>query len=107
MSVFRRALWADDATAKECTKCRAEFSLMCMKHHCRRCGLIYCNECTKKKLIVPEEEIVPRPQNWLQGKLPREVMTDEDDFRAPQRVCDPCSFQIRDLQTELRLRVSR
>lgn len=60
-------------------------------------------------MIVPEEDLVPRPANWLKQKVPSDfgVLSDEDNFRKPQRVCDPCSFQLKDLQSDLRLLVSR
>lgn len=103
-----RSLWADDETTTHCTKCGVEFSLMCFKHHCRKCGLIFCNDCSRTKYIVPQEELVPRPQSWLQQNLPMDyVVSDEDNFRCPQRVCDPCSYQLKDQQPELRLLVSR
>lgn len=58
-------------------------------------------------MIIPKEELVIRPQNWLQGKLPGEMLSDEDNFRCPQRVCDPCSYQLKDIQPEMRKQVSR
>lgn len=103
---FRRAVWADDNTVSSCTKCRTEFSFAVPKHHCRRCGLIFCNKCSRNKMIVPREELVSRPNNWLK-KIPGDVLNDEDNFRCPQRVCDPCSYNLKDLQTDLRQQVSR
>ncbi len=105
---FRRAIWAEDATVSRCTKCRVEFSVRIPKHHCRKCGLIFCQDCSKQKMIVPQDELVIRPQGWLHTKLPVGLaLSDEDNFRCPQRVCDPCSFQLRELQSQLRLQVSR
>jgi hypothetical protein len=105
---FRRAIWAEDATVTRCTKCRVEFTYRVPKHHCRKCGLIFCKDCSRSKMIVPQDELVPRPQSWWQTKLPPDLATsDEDNFRCPQRVCDPCSFQLKDMQQQLRLQVSR
>lgn len=107
MSV-RRAIWAEDNSVTRCTKCRNEFTLANTKHHCRKCGLIFCHECSRTKMIVPQEELVARPQSWFQSKLQLDMMiSDEDNFRCPQRVCDQCSFVLKDLQPQLRLQVSR
>jgi ribosomal protein L37E len=103
---FRRAIWADDSTVTRCTKCRGEFSYTVKKHHCRKCGLIFCGNCTKNRMIVPQEQLVARPQSvW--SKWSEKIISDEDNYRCPQRVCDPCSFQLKDLQPELRMAVSR
>jgi SH3 domain-containing YSC84-like protein 1 len=108
---MRRALWADDEANSTCSKCRSPFSYAVYKHHCRKCGLIFCNECSRSKLLIPAEELVLRPpENWLtkvQSSLPSAVVNDEDGFRAPKRVCDGCSHQLRGLQEDLRILVSR
>jgi len=81
-----------------------EFNLQVLKHHCRKCGLIFCHECTRNKLIVPQEELVPRPSSWLTNNI---FLSNEDNFRCPQRVCDNCYYQLLDQQPELRQEVSR
>lgn len=58
-------------------------------------------------MIIPKDELVIRPANWAANKLPGEFMSEEDNYRAPQRVCDPCSFTLRDLQADLRTQVAR
>lgn len=98
-----RRPWQKDASVTRCTQCAAEFGYKIFKHHCRKCGLVYCDGCTRHKLIVPEGELVIRPRNWLQ----EQVSTDEDNFRAPQRICDGCAPSLRGLQKKLQLEVSR
>lgn len=108
---FRKAIWADDSTVTQCTKCRATFDYRVYKHHCRKCGLIFCHDCSRHKMIIPKDELVDRPPTqglqWFQSKLPSDIISDEDNWRCPQRVCDPCSFQLKDLQPDLRQQVSR
>jgi len=105
---MRRAIWQDDESTSYCTKCKVEFKYpTVLKHHCRRCGLIYCADCTSSKLLVPADELVPRPPNWIQTKLPNDFNLDEDNFRIPQRVCDQCSHIVRNLQGELRTSVAK
>jgi hypothetical protein len=50
------ARWKADAevTACENTKCRKAFTVLRRKHHCRRCGGIYCDACTTKRMSLKE-----------------------------------------------------
>ena len=41
------------------------------------------------------------------SSMPNDIINQEDEFRAPQRVCDGCSHQLRNMQGDLRLLVSR
>jgi len=100
--------WAADESAPACTKCGCEFNIQRFKHHCRKCGLIFCNECSKSKLLIPRNELLDRPTSWITDQLKdASMLSDEDNFRAPQRVCDICSHQLRPLQGDLRSSVSR
>jgi hypothetical protein len=40
-------LWMPDSTAAYCQKCKAAFSLISRRHHCRNCGAIVCDACSK------------------------------------------------------------
>lgn len=40
----KNTLWQSSDTAWHCRKCALQFSLFQRKHHCRRCGGIFCNE---------------------------------------------------------------
>ena len=37
--------WLDDNEYNNCNICKANFSLFFRKHHCRKCGYIYCKNC--------------------------------------------------------------
>jgi hypothetical protein len=43
---FYGVIWEADDDIEHCRYCRAEFSLMWRKHHCRLCGGIYCGDCS-------------------------------------------------------------
>jgi hypothetical protein len=104
MSMFkRRAEWQADDGIEACRECRNEFAWTNTKHHCRLCGLIYCDSCTRHKLIVPEEDLVIRPRGFL-GDL---VAQEEDDFREPQRICNKCAPGLEEKQERLKSEVSR
>ncbi|CAA6669885.1 unnamed protein product [Spirodela intermedia] len=56
--------WVVDAS--HCQGCSSQFSFISRKHHCRRCGGIFCNSCTQQRMT-------------LRGQ-----------GDAPVRICDPC-----------------
>eukprot|EP00736_Rhodelphis_marinus_P011712 Rmarinus@m.3031 len=46
--------WVDDDTVQFCAECEAEFGLIVRRHHCRACGMIFCNSCTSRTMELPE-----------------------------------------------------
>eukprot|EP00743_Colponemidia_sp_Colp-15_P003909 GILK01004217.1.p1 GENE.GILK01004217.1~~GILK01004217.1.p1 ORF type:complete len:224 (-),score=45.02 GILK01004217.1:225-851(-) len=36
--------------SKECTGCSCHFSFSTRQHHCRKCGLAFCDDCSSKRL---------------------------------------------------------
>ncbi|KAJ8396754.1 hypothetical protein AAFF_G00013530 [Aldrovandia affinis] len=65
-------VWVPDSACDRCTACRAPFTLLRRRHHCRSCGKIFCARCS------PNEAPFPRIGQ-----------------RTPVRVCDHCfSFHI-------------
>jgi hypothetical protein len=39
--------WISDANRPTCIECYTEFGLLTRRHHCRRCGEIFCAKCSK------------------------------------------------------------
>jgi hypothetical protein len=39
--------WKPDEMAMECSLCGQQFGLFIRRHHCRKCGEIYCHSCCK------------------------------------------------------------
>lgn len=78
--------WLPDSASSTCMLCNVRFHpIMCSRHHCRYCGGIFCNECTKGRSLLPEK------------------------FRTgePQRVCDVCCVRLESVQPYLMDQVSR
>ncbi|CAH1443600.1 unnamed protein product [Lactuca virosa] len=78
--------WLADSAASYCMLCNVRFHpIMCSRHHCRFCGGVFCNECSKGRSLLPEK------------------------FRKgdPQRVCDVCCVRLQCVQVYLMDRVSR
>lgn len=78
--------WLPDSSASSCMLCSVHFHpIMCTRHHCRFCGGLFCNECSKGRSLLPER------------------------FRTgdPQRVCDVCCVRLESVQPYLMNQVSR
>ncbi|KAI3800324.1 hypothetical protein L1987_28413 [Smallanthus sonchifolius] len=56
--------WVIDAT--HCQGCSSQFTFINRKHHCRRCGGLFCGSCTQQRM-------------YLRGQ-----------GEAPVRICEPC-----------------
>lgn len=67
--------WVPDSDRTRCRNCNKAFGALTWKHHCRQCGDIFCDACSKKtkQLLYPARR----------GK--------DDHDAGPYRVCDPCS----------------
>ncbi|CAN6627926.1 hypothetical protein TRVA0_011S02168 [Trichomonascus vanleenenianus] len=46
-STIPRAHWRPDSERQECAACQRQFTLFERRHHCRRCGDIFCREDSK------------------------------------------------------------
>lgn len=42
--------WQDSTLVKSCYVCRIPFTLLRRKHHCRSCGKVICNGCSKSRM---------------------------------------------------------
>ena len=68
-----RERWMDDNSTNKCSGCNIEIKsgiISSGKHHCRRCGGIFCSDCTKHECVLPSL-----------------------GFHEPVRVCEKC-FEI-------------
>ncbi|CAK9151730.1 unnamed protein product [Ilex paraguariensis] len=78
--------WLPDSAASACMLCNVRFHpIMCSRHHCRFCGGLFCNQCSKGRSLLPVK------------------------FRTgdPQRVCDVCCVRLESVQSYLMDQVSR
>ena len=44
------ATWIPDSHHKECMQCQKQFTMTKRKHHCRFCGRLLCDDCTRHKI---------------------------------------------------------
>ncbi|XP_040429830.1 lateral signaling target protein 2 homolog isoform X2 [Cygnus olor] len=48
-----RPEWVPDSTCSQCCACRAPFTLLRRRHHCRSCGKIFCARCSPHTAALP------------------------------------------------------
>mmetsp|Transcript_4675 Transcript_4675/g.10994 ORF Transcript_4675/g.10994 Transcript_4675/m.10994 type:complete len:1065 (-) Transcript_4675:124-3318(-) len=63
-------VWESDHSSTECNLCSRKFTMWTRRHHCRFCGILCCNSCSLKRLMVPVKE----------GSSKKEA----------RRICDTC-----------------
>ena len=44
--------WVPDSEAFQCAQCQSKFSISVRRHHCRLCGKVFCNKCTKARIVL-------------------------------------------------------
>jgi hypothetical protein len=81
--VIEHYRWVADAERSQCAYCKIEFgSIWNRRHHCRRCGDIFCDDCTNQRCLVPLDEILSPPNGF----------TLLDD-KIAHRVCKACALR--------------
>ncbi|XP_030754837.1 myotubularin-related protein 3 isoform X2 [Sitophilus oryzae] len=50
-------LWVPDHAVSRCTGCGTEFWLGRRRHHCRKCGKIFCADCSEHATPLPSEQL--------------------------------------------------
>ncbi|CAN0005004.1 unnamed protein product [Pylaiella littoralis] len=86
--------WVKDEDVSECMNaCGTEFTPLERRHHCRCCGAIFCENCSRHRCLVQEPVTPP-------GKDPL-------DPTRPHRVCNACYADVQASQEELLSKVSK
>jgi hypothetical protein len=78
-----RPRWVPDEERPKCSGCKVEFKITLRRHHCRGCGEVFCDNCTKARSRVG----VPATRPGTEAV---------NDSVARVRVCSPCNERIRD-----------
>ncbi|KIJ21335.1 1-phosphatidylinositol-4-phosphate 5-kinase [Paxillus involutus ATCC 200175] len=87
-------LWKPDALASTCDNfyCHVKFSVLERRHHCRKCGGVFCHQCTSRVthlLDVSNLDFLHPPRN-----VPISTFESPTSPVALEKVCDDCWDQI-------------
>uniref|UniRef100_A0A3B3S3A7 FYVE-type domain-containing protein n=1 Tax=Paramormyrops kingsleyae TaxID=1676925 RepID=A0A3B3S3A7_9TELE len=52
--LFCLPVWVPDNECTHCTACKAPFTFLRRRHHCRCCGKIFCGRCSSKEAPLPQ-----------------------------------------------------
>ena len=50
--------WDSDSQHPNCFDCKDKFSFFLRRHHCRKCGKIFCEKCIKNYIVFKTPHIV-------------------------------------------------
>lgn len=80
--------WVDGNLVKLCPNCARKFNITRRQHHCRLCGSVMCNDCSRYLSVDVAASLAdPSSANAAASALP--LATDADD-PANLRVCEHC-----------------
>ena len=99
MAAASHAPWMRSQDVFECCKCRVDFNLFIRQHHCRRCGGVFCEDCSHFRCLVPEDELAVPPEGSSHDR--------GMDPSKPLRVCGPCATALFPLQDHLSSTVTK
>ncbi|KAI0352816.1 FYVE-domain-containing protein [Trametes cingulata] len=77
------AQWERDEAVSECRECRRRFTFLNRRHHCRRCGRIFCDRCSSYRVLLDPSDIVHDP-SFPESSL----------VATQQRVCRGCYEEV-------------
>jgi len=77
---IKEARWTDDKEVNQCIQCAKPFNVSRRKHHCRRCGGVFCQECSSNRMCLASSA-------------------------KPMRVCDTCNNALLKNYTSLTSRI--
>ena len=60
--------WQYDDWVTHCASCQAPFTPLNRRHHCRLCGNIFCNPCSRQRALIPPSRIVLVPKGGKKVK---------------------------------------
>ena len=46
--------WIKDEEVQDCMACKIPFTVIRRRHHCRKCGGVFCADCTKNRIAILE-----------------------------------------------------
>ena len=105
-------VWVSDEAVSTCRACNALFTLTNRRHHCRKCGDIFCKSCSKHQTAIPGLYtskvciLPPSPpfplfnkkasaHNPCQSPFNQFTFLHRTTHNTQVRVCNPCFLALR------------
>lgn len=77
------AQWERDEAVQQCRECQRRFNFLTRRHHCRKCGRIFCDRCSSHRVLLDPSDIVQDP-----------ALPVTPGSNTPQRVCEGCYDEV-------------
>ncbi|KAJ7276280.1 hypothetical protein B0H12DRAFT_12281 [Mycena haematopus] len=77
------AQWERDDAVHQCRDCQRRFGFLLRRHHCRRCGRIFCDRCSVYRALLDPSDIVQDP-----------AFPEGTASASSQRVCASCHDEV-------------
>ncbi|GMM31224.1 phosphatidylinositol-3-phosphate-binding ubiquitin-protein ligase [Martiniozyma asiatica (nom. inval.)] len=94
-----RPIWLLDKDVKSCPCCQTKFTFFQRRHHCRRCGKIFCHQCCHKYTTYIPQSYVVASHDEGGGFILGNLMAK----RAIFRTCHTCYKELKMLKTALNI----
>lgn len=76
--------WERDEAVSQCRACARRFNFITRRHHCRRCGRIFCDRCSSYRALLDPSDIVHDPA----------YVESSTASSSSQRVCQSCYEEV-------------
>ncbi|XP_029931870.1 pleckstrin homology domain-containing family F member 2-like [Myripristis murdjan] len=89
--------WIPDSASAICMRCSGKFSFTHRRHHCRHCGFVVCNSCSKERVVLEHIDCTKplrvcklcytglmKKENRRRGGSDGKSGSDEEDAAAPE-----------------------
>ena len=73
--------WVPNKEKSNCSECNCTFDWVKRRHHCRRCGDVFCGDCSEQKALLPPN-----------------TAAKDSDTKNPRRVCRKCFEAVENIQ---------
>lgn len=79
---YSQKKWQFNFSQLTCPNCKKDFTFFNRRHHCRACGGVVCDNCSKNRILLSEITNL-KPAEFSRCK-------NKDELKKPTRVCDQC-----------------
>jgi hypothetical protein len=86
--------WMDDGESSICCGCGSPFTLLRRRHHCRRCGQLFCDACSSLRSPLARDEMADGSPLLQDEPVQAARLRDREDSCQAWRVCKGCHQQV-------------